>query len=48
MHNPHYMALQTKEQYISPRCEMLEIKAEGLIAASGDAPDMMPGWEWDF
>ena len=42
------MELQTKEQYTSPRCEELEIKPMGIIAASGDAPDMTPGWEWNF
>lgn len=42
------MVPQTKEQYILPRCEVLEIRTESIIAASGDAPDMMPGWEWDF
>ena len=45
---PQYMELQTKEQYTSPRCEELEIKPMGIIAASGDAPDMTPGWEWNF
>ena len=42
------MITQTKEQYVSPICEELEIKPEGIIAASGEAPDMTPGWEWDF
>ena len=42
------MITQTKDQDLSPECEMLEIKPEGIIAASGDAPDMAPGWEWYF
>ena len=42
------MMTQTKDPYISPECEVLEIKPEGVIAASGDAPDMAPGWEWNF
>ena len=42
------MITQTKDQYLSPECEVLEIKPEGIIAASGDAPDMAPGWEWNF
>ena len=29
------MLTQTKEQYISPRSEELEIKLEGVIALSG-------------
>ena len=33
------MITQTKEQYAPPRCEELEIKPEGVIAASA------PGWE---
>ncbi len=42
------MVPEPKEQYLSPECEVLEIKPEGIIAASGDAPDMAPGWEWNF
>lgn len=33
------MITQTKEQYISPRSEELEIKLEGVIAASGGLGD---------
>jgi hypothetical protein len=40
------MITQIKDPYISPECEVLMIKPEGVIAASGDAPDMTPGWEW--
>ena len=40
------MITQIKDPYISPECEVLMIKPEGVIAASGDAPDMAPGWEW--
>lgn len=42
------MITQTREQYISPECEVLMIKPEGVIAASGEAPDMAPGWEWNL
>ena len=35
------MITQTKEQYISPECEVLEIKLEGVIAAS--APEYEDG-----
>ena len=30
------MITQTEEQYISPACEVLEIKSEGVIAFSGE------------
>ena len=30
------MITQTKEQYISPECEMLLVKSEGVICASLD------------
>ena len=42
------MVPKHKEQYISPECEVLEIRPEGIIAASGEVPDMTPGWEWNF
>jgi|GEM_PF-2421919 len=42
------MITQTKDQYLSPECEMLEIKPEGIIAASGEVPDMPRGWDWNF
>ena len=35
------MITQPKEQYISPECEVLEIKPEGVIAAS--APEYEDG-----
>ena len=28
------MIVQTKEQYASPRCEALDVRLEGVIAAS--------------
>ena len=31
------MAIKTKNQYISPECEVLEIKTEGKIAGLSDA-----------
>jgi hypothetical protein len=40
------MMTQTKDPYISPECEVLEIKPEGVIAAS--SPDMLPGWDWNL
>lgn len=46
--NPQNMVPEPKEQYTSPECEMLEIKPEGIIAASGEAPDMPRGWDWNF
>ena len=30
------MITQTKEQYISPECEMLNVRLEGVLAASLD------------
>ena len=33
------MVTQTKEQYISPECEMLDVRLEGVIAASGGLGD---------
>ena len=30
---------KNKEQYISPECETLELRLEGVIAASGDPKD---------
>ena len=33
------MAIQTKDQYISPKCEVLEMNTEGVIATS------VPGWD---
>jgi hypothetical protein len=29
------MIVQTKEQYVSPECEVLEMNLEGVIAISG-------------
>ena len=37
--NTQYMASAPKEQYLSPACEVLEIKPEGLIAKSPDYED---------
>ena len=39
------MITQTKDQYISPECEVLEIKPEGVIAAS--APNYENGGSWN-
>ena len=33
------MVTQTKEQYISPECEELDVRLEGVIAASGGLGD---------
>ena len=37
--NPQNMVPEPREQYISPACEVLEIKPEGLIAKSPDYDD---------
>ncbi len=42
------MITQTKELYASPETSVLELSTEGVIAASGEAPDMAPGWEWNL
>ncbi|SKC57397.1 hypothetical protein SAMN06298214_1421 [Bacteroidales bacterium WCE2004] len=34
--------------YEKPSVEVTEMVPESIIAASGDAPDMAPGWEWNF
>ncbi len=33
--NPQYMASAPKEQYLSPECEVYEVKPEGVLAMSG-------------
>ena len=33
------MVTQTKEEYISPECEELDVRLEGVIAASGGLGD---------
>ena len=33
------MITQTKEQYAPPRCEELDVRIEGVIAASGGLGD---------
>ena len=38
----------SKQPYEAPTVEVVEVKPEGIIAASGDAPNMAPGWEWNF
>lgn len=42
--------MQQKEQYISPLSEALELRLEGVIAASGDPQDYINpfGDEQDF
>ena len=42
--------MQQKEQYISPLSETLELRLEGVIAASGDPQDYINpfGDEQDF
>lgn len=42
--------MQQKEQYISPLSEALELRLEGVIAASGDPQDYINpfGAEQDF
>ena len=42
------MITQTKDQYISPECEVLEIKSEGIVCASSDftLPGNVPGYDF--
>ncbi len=36
------------KKYNPPVTEVIELKAEGIICASGEAPDMEHGWDLDF
>lgn len=38
----------SRQAYEKPSVEVIEMVPESIIAASGDAPDMAPGWEWNF
>lgn len=38
----------SKQPYEAPTVEVVEVKPEGIIAASGEVPDMPRGWDWDF
>lgn len=40
------MILQTKEQYVSPECEVLTLQQEGVVCSS--APDVAPGGEYSW
>ena len=43
MNNPqHMVVLQTKDQYISPKCKVLEMNLEGVMAVS---PGKYPEWD---
>ena len=45
----HFMEVSTiKQPYEAPIVEVVEVKPEGIIAASGEVPDMPRGWEWNF
>ena len=34
--------------YEAPSVEVLEVRSEGIICASGEVPDMPHGWDLDF
>ena len=34
--------------YEAPSVEVLEVRSEGIICASGEVPDMEHGWDLDF
>lgn len=38
----------SRQAYEKPSVEVTEMVPESIIAASGEAPDMTPGWEWNF
>ncbi len=38
----------SRQAYEKPSVEVIEMVPESIIAASGDAPDMAPGWEWNL
>ena len=38
----------SREAYEKPSVEVTELVPEWIIAASGEAPDMPHGWEWNF
>ncbi len=40
--------MSPRQAYEKPSVEVIEMVPESIIAASGDAPDMAPGWEWNF
>ena len=42
----HFM--ENKKKYNPPVTEVIELKAEGIICASGEVPDMGHGWDMDF
>lgn len=40
--------MENKKKYNPPVTEVIELKAEGIICASGEVPDMGHGWDMDF
>ena len=34
--------------YESPVTEVIEVKSEGIVCASGEVPDMEHGWDLEF
>ena len=34
--------------YESPVTEVIEVKSEGIVCASGEVPGMSHGWDLDF
>lgn len=35
----------TEEQYVAPEIEIIEMETSGVLAGSGDTPDL-PGEDW--
>ena len=40
--------MKIKKKYNSPVTEIMELKTEGIICASDEIPDIVPGWDLDF
>ena len=38
----------SREAYEKPSVEVTELVSECILAASGEAPDMLPGWDWNL
>ena len=44
----HLMEDSTRITYEPPLTEIIEIQSEGIVCASGEAPDMEHGWDLVF
>ena len=42
------MEVNNKQPYESPEMEIVLVKTEGIICASGEVPAMEHGWDLDF